>query len=102
MKNALKLLIIMAILIPFLSGCKKDNETVSDLQIREIAWNYLDDQQKSTVIIDWKDAPVEMSAFDGIKAYAVTFNTAEDALLGPIIVYVSTSNRVVLGQAFRD
>lgn len=102
MKN---LIIIIIALIPLISGCKKDNKTdpiLSDKQIREIAWNSLTDYDKSTVIIDWQQTPVTKSTFNGISAYAVTFNTSMDALLGPIIVYVSTSSKVVLGHALRD
>ncbi len=99
MKN---LVILIIALIPFISGCKKDSETDPNMQIREIAWNYLSDQAKSTVNVDWKKAPVTESSFNGIKAFAVTFNTTEDALLGPITVYVSISSRVALGQDMRD
>ena len=99
MKN---LVIFIIALIPFISGCKKDSETDPNMQIREIAWNYLSDQAKSTVNVDWKKAPVTESSFNGIKAFAVTFNTTEDALLGPITVYVSISSRVALGQDMRD
>ena len=99
MKN---LVIIIIALIPFISGCKKDSETDPNMQIREIAWNYLSDQAKSTVNVYWKKAPVTESSFNGIKAFAVTFNTTEDALLGPITVYVSISSRVALGQDMRD
>ena len=102
MKN---LIILCIVLIPIISGCRKESKTDTDpttMQIREIAWNYLDDQQKSTVNVDWKQAPVTESGFNGVKAYLVTFNTTEDALLGPITVYVNMSGKVVLGQAMRD
>lgn len=99
MKN---LVIIIIALIPFISGCKKDSETDPNMQIREIAWNYLSDQAKSTVNVAWKKAPVTESSFNGIKAYAVSFNTTEDALLGPVTVYVSISSRVAIGQDMRD
>jgi hypothetical protein len=102
MKN---LIIICIALIPFISGCKKESETDTDLtimQIREIAWNYINAQQKSTVNVDWKQAPVAESGFNGVKAYVVSFNTNEDALLGPIMVYVDMAGKVALGQAMRD
>ncbi len=99
MKN---LLIIIVVLIAFMSGCKKEDETDPNLQIREIAWNYLSDQEKATVNVDWQQAPVTESSFNCVNAYAVTFNTSMDALLGPITVYVSTSKKVVLGQNLRD
>jgi hypothetical protein len=101
MKN---LILFCIALIPFISGCKKESKTDTDLttmQIREVAWNYLDSHQKSTVNVDWKQAPVTESSFNGVKAYLVTFNTTEDALLGPIMVYVDMSGKA-LGQAMRD
>jgi hypothetical protein len=102
MKN---LILICIALILFLSGCKKESKTDTELtimQIREIAWNYLDSQQKSTVNVDWRQSPVAESSFNGVKAYVVSFNTTEDALLGPIMVYVDMSGKSVLGQAMRD
>lgn len=99
MKN---LVILIIALIPLISGCKKENETDINMQIREIAWNYLSDQEKSTAIMEWQEAPVTQTSFNGVKAYAVTFKTSMDALLGPITVYVSTSTKVVLGQNLRD
>lgn len=102
MKN---LIIICVALIPFFLACKKESETDTDLttmQIREVAWNYLDAQQKSTVNVDWKQAPVAESNYNGVNAYVVSFNTTEDALLGPIMVYVDMAGKVALGQAMRD
>ena len=96
-----KLIILILALIPIISGCKKENATDSDLQIREIAWNSLDEQAKSTVIVDWKLAVVSESTYNQKRVYAVRFNTSADAFLGPIIVYVDTSTKVVLGQALR-
>ena len=97
-----KLIILILALIPFISSCKKEKETDSNSQVREIAWNSLSEQAKSTVIIDWKQAPVTESTYNQKSVYAVSFNTSDDALLGPIIVYVETSTKVVLGQALRD
>lgn len=96
------LLIIIVALIPFFSGCKKDNEKDPDMQIREIAWNYLGDEAKSTVNVDWKKAPVNETTFNGVSVLVVTFNTTDYALLGPIMVYVDPITKVVLGQAMRD
>ena len=95
-----KLIILILALIPFISSCKK--ETDLNLQIREIAWNSLNEQSKSTVIIDWKQAPVTESTYNQKSVYAVCFNTSDDALLGPITVYVDISSKVVLGQALRN
>ena len=95
------LVIIILALIPFISGCKKDCETDPNMQIREIAWNYLGDDAKATVNVDWQKAPVTETTFNGVNVYSVTFNTTDDPLLGPIIVYVDALSKVVLGQAVR-
>jgi hypothetical protein len=97
-----KLYIILIAFIPFISKCKKDSNSDPNTQIREIAWNSLSTQEKSTVIIDWKQAKVEQSTYGLNSAYAVVFNTKDDALLGPITVYIDLSTKVVLGQALRD
>ncbi len=97
-----RLIIIILALIPFISSCKKENETVSMEQIREIAWNSLSEQEKTSVIGDWKQAPVTESTYNQKSVYAVRFNTTYDTLLGPITVYIDTSTKVVLGQALRD
>jgi hypothetical protein len=96
-----KLIILILALIPFISSCKKEKGTDSNSQVREIAWNSLSEQAKSTVIVDWKQAPVIESTYNQKSVYAVSFNTSDDALLGPITVYVDTSTKVVLGQALR-
>jgi len=96
-----RVIILILALIPIISGCKKENATDSDLQIREIAWNSIDAQAQSTVIVEWKQAVVSESTYNQKSVYAVRFNTSDDALLGPIIVYVDTSTKVVLGQALR-
>ena len=96
-----KLIILILALIPFISSCKKESEAYSELQIREIAWNSLSEQQKLTVNVDWKQAPVSESTFYQKRVFAVRFNTTDDALLGPIVVYIDSSTKVVLGYATR-
>ena len=96
-----KLIILIIALIPLVSNCKKESEAYSELQIREIAWNSLGAQEKLTVNVDWKLAPVTESTFYQKRVYAVRFNTTDDELLGPIVVYIDTSMKVVLGYATR-
>jgi len=96
-----RVIILILALIPIISGCKKEKATDSDLQIREIAWNSLDTPAQATVIVDWKQAVVSESTYNQKSVYAVRFNTSDEALLGPIIVYVDISTKVVLGQALR-
>jgi hypothetical protein len=95
------LFLIMIVSIPFVQGCKKDKDSDPDLQIREIAWNYLNSQAQATVNVDWRKVPVTETTYNGVSVYAVTFNTKDDALLGPIIVYVDVSSKAVLGQMLR-
>ncbi len=97
-----KLVILFLALNPVVSNCSKETEADLQLQIREIAWNSLSEQEKLTVNVDWKQAPVSESSYNQKSVYAVRFNTTYDALLGPITVYVDISTKVVLGQALRD
>jgi hypothetical protein len=102
-----KLFILFIALIPFISSCEKDNnlEPKDQIdpynQIREIAWNSLDTQQKSTVSIEWKDAKVELTTYQSKSAYSVIFQTTDEAILGPIIIYVDSSSNAVLGMGLR-
>ncbi len=99
MKN---IIIVLLTSVLFISTCKKDDHSDAYAQIREIAWNSLSTQEKSTVTIDWEKAKVEPSAYNGESAYMVMFNTKGDELLGPITVYVSMVTNLVLGQGLRD
>lgn len=111
------LLFISLLIIPFLVNCKNegDSDSISKeknqktlsaedtlMQVREIAWNSLSYDAKSSVIIDWKKAGVYKSANNEISCYFVTFNTNMDPLLGPIGVYVDYETKTVLGYALRD
>lgn len=97
-----KLIVLLIALIPFISNCKKETSSDLNMQIREIAWNSLTTQQKSTVRVDWKQAPVAQTTYNGKSAWSVRFNTTDDAVLGPIIMIVDSTTKVVLGQALRD
>lgn len=96
-----RLLILILSLIPFISSCEKDNDIDLNTQIREIAWSSLSEQDKSTVIIDWKKAPVTETTYQEKSTYAVCFNTSDDALIGPIIVYIEKTSLIVLGYGLR-
>jgi hypothetical protein len=99
MKRFIYLIFLM---IVSFSSCKKNEKEDSPVYIREIAWNWLDNNAKSTVIVDWRQAPVQTTVYSQKQVYAVIFNTDMDALLGPITVYVDTATKKVLGQALRD
>jgi len=62
---------------------KRKMKTDSKMQIREIAWNSLSEQEKSAVIIDWRKATVTETTYNQNNVYAVVFNTSNDALIGP-------------------
>ena len=96
-----RVIILVLALIPIFSNCKKENATDLNQQIREIAWNSLSEQAKLTVIVDWKLAVVSESTYNQKSAYAVSFNTSDEALLGPLIVYIENTSLVVLGQGWR-
>ncbi len=95
------LFVLILVSIPFISSCKKEHYTDSFSQVREAAWNSLSAEDKSTVIIDWEKAPVTEVTYQGKITWAVRFNTSDDALLGPIIIYVDKSTLIVLGQGLR-
>lgn len=98
MKN---LIILILAIVPFISSCKKENDTDLNSQIREIAWNSLSEQDKSTVNIDWKESTVTETTYNEKSAYIVSFNTSDDPLLGPITVYVEKTSLIVIGRGLR-
>jgi hypothetical protein len=53
------------------------------------------------VIVNWKDSPAVESTYQNKKVYEVRFNTSDDALLGPIVVYVDRYSMEVVGKALR-
>ena len=93
--------ILVLILIPVVSACKKNNDTDLYSQVRETAWNSLSMGDKSSVIIYWKKAPVTETMYLEKSVYAVIFNTTDDDLLGPIIVYIDKTSLEVLGRGIR-
>lgn len=114
------LLIIMiftgALLFSSCSNSAGSNKiSKSDNEIREIAYQSLTDNEK-TSIIDWKGASVEKYKAEtkhtiagptgpvNIKSkdtYKVTFKTNMDGLLGPIVVYLDSNSYKILGSDFR-
>ncbi len=97
-----RIMYLLFFIIPFIAGCEKENSLdLHYLQVREVAWNSLSSQERATVITDWKKATVTGTSYQEKSAYSVTFNTRDDALLGPIIVYVDAKTFVVIGQGLR-
>jgi len=95
-----KLFVFILAIAPLISACKKDNDIDSEtMQIRKVAWNSLDTEQQSTVVISWKNASVTDSTYENQSAYAVDFSTSSNNELRPITVYVSKNPFAVLGQS---
>ena len=86
-------------------SCTKDDDgfLIRNDTYRKIAWDYLTDSEKETVIHDWKDAKVEDGQYweTNEDAKAVIFNTTDDPLLGPIIIYINPKTKEVLGIGAR-
>lgn len=97
-----KLIVIFLVLQGLMISCRKEHNADPTMQIREVAWNSLSPQEKATVTTNWQAAPVTESVYNEKSAYAVRFNTTDDALLGPIMVYVDKTTKLVLGQGLRD
>ena len=91
------------------SHIEKDN-------IRQTAYNWIDDSIKSTMI-DWQTSKIENITFDkehliinetetldiiNTEVFKVTFTTKDDDLLGPVIVYLDKDTFEVLGMDFRE
>lgn len=89
-------MILMLVTGAALTACKK-----SCMDGRAAAWEYISAEERATVIGDWKEAPVLHVTYGGKKASKVRFATTEDALVGPIVIYVDESDCTVLGQDLR-
>jgi len=88
--------LLMLVLGAALTACKK-----TSMDCRETAWEYIGAEQQATVTGDWKQAPVFHVTYSGKKACKIRFNTTDDALIGPIVVYVDEADGTVLGQDLR-
>lgn len=92
-----------------LGACKKEGLSSTEYDYRRIAWNYLDSQSKATVISDWRKAPITYTqgvpfapTYKDEQIAAVRFNTSNDAILGPIVVFVAVQSKTVVGVGLRD
>lgn len=100
----------------------KENQEINTIDrkeeddIRKIGYESLNKKSKET-IIDWKNAKVDECKYKsdhiigstngsvnirGKAVYRVNFKTTDEALLGPIIVYIDKNSYNVLGNDFRD
>ena len=128
-KTILSLCLLMLISIQ-VAGCgettenPKVNESItnetsvnkSDTEIRELAYQSLNENDKKTVV-DWESAKVEEynsstdhsvgspNGLANIKdkyTYKVIFRTNNEGLLGPITVYIDKDTYEILGIDLRD
>jgi hypothetical protein len=93
MKTSYIYLLFFSIILSFSSCQDKDDQEADFSKIREIAYNYLDDISKETIIGDWRKATVRKM---GNGNYEVLFNTSQDALLGPILLEIDGETREVI------
>lgn len=80
---------------------KADEQDLIMNKVREIAWNYLDENAQASIIVDWQKAIITEDSYQNNKVYAVMFNTKDDGLLGPIVVYVDRKTHKVIGVGLR-
>ena len=86
----------------FSLGCRDgilDGYQEDDMTYRQIAWESLSAEAQATVTHDWQEARVSKCTYyaDQSEAVCVTFNTTDDPLLGPIIVFIDPDSLKVLG-----
>jgi len=94
-----------------------NDEQNEDAKIRQIAWDSLSDRQKDYVQGNWKTAKVERpkgsSIWYGIamdkqstpmpdQVILVTFNTLQDQLLGPLVIYIDAESEQRIGVGIRE
>ncbi len=96
-QRSLTILLVTFLTLTLLSSCKKESLETTNLDYQTIAWNYLSAELKATVTTDYRNAEVKDITSDGKRLKAVWFPTTQDALLGPIIVYISVETKVVIG-----
>jgi hypothetical protein len=96
--------IIFAAFIGILSGCNNDHATNTahaSLQYQQIAWRALNDQEKLSITTEWKNAYVEKAIYKNKKGYSVVFHTIDDALLGPLVIFIEKDSNQVLAKGFK-
>ncbi|WP_037289485.1 hypothetical protein [Saccharibacillus sacchari] len=94
-----------------------NDEQDEDAKIREIAWDSLSARQQESVQGNWKTAEVERlqgnSIWYGIamdeqstqipdQVILVTFNTTQDQLLGPLVIYIDAESEERIGVGVRE
>lgn len=93
MQKSILYLILFSFFFSLASCQDKDDQEADFSKIREIAYNYLDESSRQTIIGNWKEAIVRKM---GNGNYEVLFNTSQDALLGPILIEIDGETREVI------
>ncbi len=88
------------VILAAMLGCesKINSVTGDDMEFRTIAWNYITEPEKATVTGDWRAARVQATQWNGIAAVSVTFNTTDDALLGPLVLMIDPPTKTAVQQ----
>lgn len=94
-----------------------DDNQDEKAKMREIAWNSLSARQQGDVQGKWQEAKVERikgsSIWYGIAmddqnaempndVVLVTFNTLQDQLLGPLVIYIDAETEKRIGVGVRE
>lgn len=101
-------------LLILITGCSTTEK--SDEDITNIAYQYLDENTKKT-ILDWENAKVDKESKSegylvagpngvvntkGKNIYTITFRTNNEATLGPISVAMDKDTYSIIGVGLRD
>jgi hypothetical protein len=92
---------LLFILFLFATKCTIDDFPDLKMQAREIAWNYLSLYDKSTVIIDWKEAEVNESWYGDKPVWEVLFPITATSI-SPIILDVDMLKKKVVNRVKMD
>lgn len=116
MKSIIKSTLLILFFALLLIGCNTTTADKTNNEIREIAYNWLDDTIKSE-IINSDTATIGKVIFASeyfvatktksmdirnIETFRVIFNTSKDDLLGYIVVYLEEDTLNVLGMDYRE
>jgi hypothetical protein len=92
-----KIIILLIAILPCLTSCQKNDTTVTDTQIREIAWESLKQYERAMIFESGK-AVVAKTTYNGIQAYSVTFKSIDSNMAGATVVYVDVETLTVVGK----
>ena len=122
--------LILSIVVIVIFGCEDNEKDENELDYRSIAYESLSDNEKETLLEDWREAEViegifkedacdyefhgqsmgrlcfflivqEIELTDNQNLIAVSFHTIHDALLGPIIIIIDPNTELVIGTVGR-